>query len=46
MSLSRFESGVELTFEIDDILITDTGYENLTTAIKDVDEMEEINSHS
>jgi hypothetical protein len=27
---------------VDNILITDDGYENLTTAIKDVDEMERV----
>lgn len=27
---------------VDNILITENGYENLTTAVKDVDEMEKI----
>jgi hypothetical protein len=27
---------------VDNVLITDDGYENLTTAIKDVDEMERV----
>ena len=29
-------------FSLDDILVTEDGYENLTTAIKDADEMERI----
>ena len=37
-----FEESDVLTWGVDDILVTENGYENLTTAPKTVEEMERI----